>query len=109
MNPKDTKRLAAKAKEVSRVLQGLAHPVRLRMLCRLCDGPASVKELQEASGLSQAGTSQFLARLRKEGHVEAKRKGRFVYYTLRDSREARLIEVIGRIYCKSKDTKEEAL
>ncbi len=93
--------LPAKAKEVSRVLRGLSHPARLRILCRLREGPASVQELEKACGLSQAQTSQFLARLRAEGQVRSRREGQFVRYSLESSQVADLIEAIGRIYCKA--------
>ena len=99
--PRNAKALTSKAKEVSRVLRGFSHPTRLRILCRLADGPAPVSELQEACGLSQAQTSQFLARLKREGQVNAERNGQSIYYSLNDSRAAELIAAIAGIYCKT--------
>lgn len=96
----DLKTLNRKSREVSAVLKGLAHPTRLRILCRLCDGPATVQELEEACGLSQAQTSQFLARLRSEGHVKAERDGQHVIYSLADRRTSELISAVAGIYCK---------
>ena len=98
---RNARNLPGKAKDVSRVLRGLAHPARLRILCRLFEGPASVRELEKACGLSQAQTSQFLARLRAEGQVRAQREGQFVRYSLESSQVAELIEAICRIYCKA--------
>ncbi len=99
--PRNAKALTSKAKEVSRVLRGFSHPTRLRILCRLTDGPAPVSELQEACGLSQAQTSQFLARLRREGQVKAERNGQSIHYSLSDSRAAELIAAIAGIYCNA--------
>lgn len=97
----DTNALTAKAKEVSRLLRGLSHPARLKILCRLSEGHASVHELQDACGLSQAQTSQFLARLRHEGHVTCRRDGQHIYYSLADSRTTALMNAISGIYCKA--------
>jgi len=72
---RDAKQLAEAAQEMSEVLKGLAHPARLKILCRLSEGEATVQELQEACGLEQAATSQFLARMRREKSVVSKREG----------------------------------
>ncbi len=90
------------AEEVSLIFKSFSHPSRLRMLCKLSDGPCTVQELQDACDLEQAPTSQFLARLRREGRVIGKRDGNQVYYSLTDSRLVELMKTLGRLYCKPK-------
>jgi ArsR family transcriptional regulator, virulence genes transcriptional regulator len=90
------------AEEVSKIFKSFSHPSRLMMLCRLSDGPCTVQELQDACSLDQAPTSQFLARLRKEGRVVGEREGNQVYYSLTDERLVELMKTLGRLYCKQK-------
>lgn len=87
------------AEEVSEIFKSFSHPTRLLMLCRLSDGPCSVQELQDACGLEQAQTSQFLARLRKEGRVEGERQGNQVLYSLKDPRLVEVLRTLYRLYC----------
>ncbi|MBS1963568.1 MAG: winged helix-turn-helix transcriptional regulator [Bdellovibrionales bacterium] len=87
------------AKEVSEIFKSFSHPSRLLMLCRLSDGACSVQELQDACGLEQAPTSQFLARLRKEGRVVGERHGNQVLYSLTDPRMIELLKTLYRLYC----------
>ncbi len=90
---------ASQAHEVSEILKSFSHPTRLLLLCRLSAGPCSVQELQDACGLEQAPTSQFLARLRREGRVISERRGQQVIYSIRDPRLAELLQTLYRLYC----------
>ena len=87
------------AGEVSQVFKSFSHPSRLLVLCRLSQGPSTVQELQEACGLAQAPTSQFLARLRAEGRVVGERRGNQVFYSLTDERLVELMHTLVRLYC----------
>ena len=91
------------AEEVSLIFKSFSHPSRLMMLCKLSDGPCTVQQLQDACDLEQAPTSQFLARLRKEGRVKGERDGNQVFYSLTDARLVELMKTLGRLYCKSKE------
>lgn len=90
------------AAEVSKIFRSFSHPSRLLMLCKLSDGPCSVQELQDACNLEQAPTSQFLARLRKEGRVKGEREGNQVFYSLTDERLIELMKTLSRLYCSPK-------
>ncbi len=90
------------AEEVSQIFKSFSHPSRLKVLCKLSDGPCTVQELQEACGLEQAPTSQFLARLRTEGRVRGEREGNQVFYSLTDERLIELMKTLGRLYCGTK-------
>ena len=90
---------------VSQVLKSFSQPTRLLILCRLSKGPASVFELQEACGLDQAPTSQFLARLRREGQVVGERSGNQIFYSLTDPRAVELLQTLYRLYCGTEGKK----
>lgn len=64
------------------VIKCLGHPLRLRLLETMEAGEATVRELQAASGASQATVSQQLAILRGHGVVTARRDGLFVRYSI---------------------------
>ena len=88
--------------EVSRVFKSFSHPTRLLMLCKLSEGASTVQQLQDACGLEQASTSQFLARLKSEGRVSGERRGNQVYYSLTDERLIELLRTLERLYCNTK-------
>ncbi len=90
------------AQEVSEVFKSFSHPSRLLVLCKLSEGPCTVQELQDACGLAQAPTSQFLARLRSEGRVQSERNGNQMIYSLTDERLIELMKTLGRLYCQPK-------
>ena len=83
---------------MSRVFKSFSHPSRLQVLCRLSEGPSTVRDLQGACGLDQAPTSQFLARLRAEGQIVGERRGNQVFYSLADARLSELMKVIAKLY-----------
>ncbi|MEW1693282.1 DUF5937 family protein [Streptomyces sp. NPDC091265] len=63
-------------------LEALAHPVRLRLLRTLARGPHTTGELAHAWELSPPEVSRHLAVLRHAGLLAARRRGRYVHYTL---------------------------
>lgn len=100
--PTDTTRpaeLAVKAKDVAQILKNLAHPQRLLVLCRLSQGEANVRQLQELLQVEQAVMSQMLARLRAQELVRADKRGQQVFYRLADVRIAQVLETLTRLYC----------
>jgi len=92
--------MALAAQEAAEVLRALSNPARLVILCRLAEGPCSVRELEETIGESQAYVSQQLARLRERGLVAATREGRIMRYRLSDSRVTPVIEVLHAQFCQ---------
>lgn len=74
--------LALKAK----LFRGFSDPSRLAILESLRDGPRTVSELVDATGLSQSNASNHLSCLLDCGLVTRQPRGRFADYRLRDSR-----------------------
>ena len=64
--------------------RALAHPVRIRILEELQQGPRTVHALQDALGLDQPSVSQQLAHLRTKNLVSAAKSGTSVRYSVRD-------------------------
>ncbi|MFF9481885.1 ArsR/SmtB family transcription factor [Streptomyces sp. NPDC014733] len=60
----------------------LGHPVRIRVLELLQEGPLPVRQLRGAIGVGPAALSQQLAVLRRSGIVTATRTGTTVVYEL---------------------------
>lgn len=79
------------------LFRGLAEPSRLLILHALAEGPLSVSEIAEASGLSQPNTSNHLACLLGCGLVVSERRGRFVFYRHADERISHLLRIADQI------------
>ena len=77
--------------------KALAHPVRIRILELLRDGPLSVGQLQEAIGAPPSSVSQQLAVLRSRGIVTTERRGTTVIYAVGDPDLFELLDVARRI------------
>ena len=97
MRKASTKVLLAKCDEVSDLLRSLAHPVRLKVLCKTLEGEQSVNELTAFCGISQSAMSQFLARMKADGLLESRRESTRRYYSVRDARVLRLLGAIKEI------------
>lgn len=79
--------LAIKAK----LFRGLADPSRLAILEALRDGPRSVGDVVEVTGLGQSNTSNHLRCLHDCGLVSREQEGRYVYYRLSGDRVAAML------------------
>ncbi len=78
--------------------KALAHPIRIRILELLRDGPLSVGQLQEAIGAPASSVSQQLAVLRGRGIVTTERHGTTVIYAVGDPDIFELLDVARRIF-----------
>lgn len=77
--------------------KALAHPMRIRILELLREGPLSVGQLQEAIGTPASSVSQQLAVLRSRNIVVTERRGTTVIYAVRDGELFDLLDVARRI------------
>jgi DNA-binding transcriptional ArsR family regulator len=62
----------------------LSEPARLMLLQSLMDGPLSVQELCEQTGLGQANVSKHMAMLANNGIVAKEKQGLFSVYSIAD-------------------------
>jgi DNA-binding transcriptional ArsR family regulator len=91
----DTEKMLAYAREASEFLKALTHESRLVILCLLIERDRTVTELEKLLHLRQAAVSQQLARLREDGIVDARRKGKNIYYSIA---RPEAVEIIGSLY-----------
>ncbi|GAA2632357.1 metalloregulator ArsR/SmtB family transcription factor [Streptomyces vastus] len=75
----------------------LGHPVRIRVLELLQDGPMPVRQLRAAIEVEPPSLSQQLAVLRRSGIVSSQREGSTVVYALAGGDVADLLQAARRI------------
>jgi DNA-binding transcriptional ArsR family regulator len=85
----NTQRIELEAK----LFRGFSDASRLAILRALLEGPRTVSEIVEITGLSQPNTSNHLGCLRDCGLVTTEQNGRFVSYALSDQRIAELLRL----------------
>jgi DNA-binding transcriptional ArsR family regulator len=76
------------------IIKMLGHPVRLKIVEVLERHEATVSEIQDTLGLSQATVSQQLARMRGCGIVTARRDGVHVYYRIVEPKVHHILKCI---------------
>jgi ArsR family transcriptional regulator len=69
-------------KEVGKIFSVMGNPFRIQILLSIGDGEACVCHLEALLGKRQAFISQHLMALRKEGILETRREGKYIYYRL---------------------------
>lgn len=69
---------------LAEIFKALAHPLRLRVLDALREGPVSVNELREKLKVEQSTLSQQLAVLRARRLVVTQRRGTTIRYQISD-------------------------
>jgi DNA-binding transcriptional ArsR family regulator len=89
-----------KCVEVSSLLKHFSHPQRLLILCYLSDGEKQVSDIQEAVGLSQSQTSQFLKRMQGEGLLDQRREKNYVFYFVKNKDVIKLLKSMQKIFCQ---------
>ncbi|MEV8099842.1 metalloregulator ArsR/SmtB family transcription factor [Kitasatospora sp. NPDC085879] len=87
----------------------LGHPVRIRVLELLQDGPRPVRELLTEIGIEPSSLSQQLAVLRRTQLVSATREGNTVVYALSTPDVAELLQAARRILSRMITDQSELL
>src|SRR5690554_3692970 len=81
----------------SKVAQALAHPTRLHLLGLLDHAEHPVERLVELSGVRFATLSAHLKVLREAGLVNARREGRYIFYSIAHDEIPRLIATLREV------------
>lgn len=76
------------------VLGAMAVPARLRVLLTLCEGERTVSELLARQPISQPNLSQHLAYLYRNGILDRRRDGIYMYYRFAASAPGQLTRSI---------------
>lgn len=69
-------------KNVARIMSALSHPLRLKIVQSLLDGPCIVNDIVAEMGIDQTAVSKHLAILRKAGLVSCEAEGRCRIYSV---------------------------
>ncbi len=72
----------------------LGEPMRIRLLDALREAPATVQELQVATGASQQNVSKHLGVLLRSGLVSRRKEGNFSLYAIADEGVFELCEQV---------------
>lgn len=96
----DMKKMQNKCEEVAGLLKHFSHPQRLLILCYLADGEKQVSDIQDAVGLSQSQTSQFLKRMQAEGLLVLRRDKNFSFYSIDNDEVVKLLKSMQKIFCQ---------
>lgn len=91
-NDKELERLAS-------ILKGIAHPVRLKIICALCIREHTVGELVGLMNITQSAVSQHLSVLKLLGLLGVKREGSNNVYFIAEKNLKNLLSCITK--CKS--------
>jgi len=78
--------------DAAEIASAFSDPLRLAVLQRLIEGPATVSDIVEATGESQPKVSNHLSVLRERNLVTARRSGRQIVYRLRNPSVAQVVE-----------------
>lgn len=104
---KSLPRLSERARErIAERFRALSEPMRLRILERLFRSPASVGEILESTGGTQANVSKHLAVLHAGGLLQRRREGLKTVYSIADP----TLEKICAIVCDAvtREARDEA-
>jgi ArsR family transcriptional regulator len=78
--------------------KALAHPLRIRILELLRNGPLSVTQIQDATGAPGTSVSQQLAVLRGRSILATERRGTTILYRVPNPELFELLDVARRIF-----------
>lgn len=91
---------------VAERFKALGEPARLHILSALRDGPMTVTELVDATGLGQANVSKHLQILHGLGFVTRRKEGLHVHYGLADRDVFKLCDLMcGRLEAETRARK----
>lgn len=91
--------LETQAKAVAELLNAMANPKRLVVLCSLLENERCVGDLAEIVNLSVPALSQHLGKMRLLGLVDTRREGQLIYYRLASDKVRTVLETLYRVYC----------
>ncbi len=98
----DIDRMEKKAGDAAELLDAMASPNRLMILCNLVNGEMPVQALAERVGMNQSALSHQLSRLRTLKLVATRRDGRTIYYRVASPKVEMLLEALYGAFCAPK-------
>lgn len=80
------------------IFKALSSPIRIKIIEKLYDGPVCVCRLNTGIDFSQANLSQHLKILKDSGIVVSEKRGLYQYYSLKNNKIKKIIELADSIY-----------
>jgi DNA-binding transcriptional ArsR family regulator len=77
-------------------LRAIAHPMRIAVIDLLHDKELSVTEIYERLSIEQASASHHLNILKSKGVLASKRRGKKIFYSLKNQTLTEIIDCINR-------------
>ena len=84
-------------KKIGKLFSVIGNPFRIQILLTIGKGEACVCHLEALLGKRQAFISQHLMALRKEGFLETRRSGKYVFYRLADLETLEMLRKAGKL------------
>jgi len=79
------------------IFQALGHPVRLRLLSFLAEGPRCTCEIEPAFDIDQSTISRHLITLKRAGILSSYKEGVKVIYRVQDKRVLGLLRTVSEL------------
>ena len=98
-----------KIRLLSKLFKGFADYSRLLIFYTLIDGPKTVGEIVEQTGISQSGISNHLKCLRECELLDDRQEGKYVYYSIKDGRSAEIIKLAEQIMTDISEEKYQCM
>lgn len=80
-----------------RIFKALAHPIRIKIVRTLRDGPLCVCTLNENVEFSQSNLSQHLKILKDSGILKSEKDGLRIIYSIKDDEIKNLLDVTEKV------------
>lgn len=77
-------------------LRAIAHPMRIAVIDLLHEKELSVTEIYERLSIEQASASHHLNILKSKGVLNSKRRGKKIFYSLKNTTLTEIIDCINR-------------
>lgn len=84
--------------KAAKMLKAAANEKRLSILLLIKEQEMSVGQIEEMVDLSQSALSQHLAILRTENVVKTRRKAQTIFYTLKDERVKKMLDLLEELF-----------
>jgi len=91
--------IVVKAGELAKILQCIAHPLRLLIICMLAKRQLFVGEILDSLGTTKGNISQHLRILADNGLVARRRNGNQIIYRIEDEKLVKLLSAMKKLYC----------
>lgn len=84
----------------AKLLKAMGNAKRLEILYHLLGKELKVGELEQLVGLSQSALSQHLAVLRTEDLVKTRRKAQTIFYSIKNEKVIKILNLLDILYNK---------